>query len=229
MATNHEKIFNNLLEAEITQREMKKVDCMIIVLMFFIQNKSIEGRFALVRALERYKGDAIFLLLAKTADALADQDFETALSELHDLQLIPALAPYLIELKNRVLARRLRQILRAYSSISFEGLCKTLGSANQGDNVQAFLQQIQWPLGEDQFVEPKDTEAYCQFIQNSFNAQFGPEFVLNPKPSAPSDYNGLSMNTLQDLMNYAELLEQEVELPKEIISAFSNELPFKRR
>jgi hypothetical protein len=62
-------------------------DYLAMVLMFFIQNRPLEGRFAMLRGLERYKNSTSLLNSAVIAECLCVDNLSGALHELHGFQV----------------------------------------------------------------------------------------------------------------------------------------------
>lgn len=107
-----------------------------------------------------------------------------------------------------MLVRRLRQLLCAYSVISFKDFSQSLGFPEPNDKVQELLQQIQWPLSADNFVEPKKTDAFKELLRSVCHEEFGTEETREEQKAA--DTGAFSIENLKRLAKYADILDREL-------------------
>ncbi|KAI6175484.1 hypothetical protein M3Y97_00694000 [Aphelenchoides bicaudatus] len=206
--TSYIQLFNTLLDEEISIEvvQLNAGEYLAIIFMYFIHNRAVEGRLALVRALERYRDHPVLLSISNIAESLAEDNLSAALLELHEFKVDASFEPYLTELKNRILSRRLRQIIRAYSAISLKDFSQSLGFAEPNAKVQEILQKLQWPVSADQFVEPKDTEAFKNLLKSICSEEFAP--LELDKEKKAKETNKFSVEALQRLAKYADLLDR---------------------
>lgn len=117
---------------------------------------------------------------------------------------------HIAELKSRLLFRRLRQLMRVYSSISFNDFVKTIGFSGSDDRARGLLQDLQWPVTEDNFVEPKNSSRLDSLMIELINSDYGVEVISNTKPSASIE--GLPIDAIKRLAEYANKLDQKTEV-----------------
>jgi hypothetical protein len=110
------------------------------------------------------------------------------------------------ELKNRLTALRLKQILRAYSTISIESFIKALGYAGQSNVIEEILTQLQWTVDQG-YIVPTETEACRQMINTAQKAEFGPDFA-SVEAGNGEKKEKLSAEALQRLVKFAEFLDR---------------------
>lgn len=112
--------------------------------------------------------------------------------------------PYIAEFKNRLLVRRIRHIQRAYSTISLRDFVSALGFSEPNQQSQEILTQLQWNVGADNFIEPRETDSFRQAINRACRIEeFGPEEDANKRSSD----QGLSGEDLRRLIKYSDLLD----------------------
>jgi len=207
-----ELLFSQLLAKEMSLKieQLSSGEYLALVLMHLIQNSPVEGRFAVLRALEHGHQQAPFYTMTGISSALCEENVPMAIRSLHEITVDPSFEPYLTELKNRLLARRLKEILRAYSVITTQHFFTSIGYARQGyeEKIQDLLARLQWTVDQDGFIHPTETEGFRELVGSAQNADFGPErssMIIREEGEKKEHF---SADALQRLVTFSEFLDR---------------------
>jgi len=203
------ELFEHLLNKEVSIEiePLSPGEYLVLIFMHFIQNSSIEGRFAVLRALERHGSLSPLISLMHVSTSLCDENLPAALAELNQFNIDPSFEPYVTELKNRLLARILKRILRAYSTTRVIDVSHSLGYQEPNETVEGILTKLNWTVDQQGFVQPTETEDFRRVISSAQDVNFGPE-VPSVGMHGNVEKKLLSADALQDLVKFSELLDR---------------------
>lgn len=106
-----------------------------------------------------------------------------------------------------MLARRLRQLQRAYSSITLVDFARAVGYPNPNQVTADILSRIQWPV-DGQFVEPQDNLLFRKLLAEAAKPEFGAEESKNGWAVEEEKKEQWSAETLQRLVTHANFLDR---------------------
>jgi len=202
------ELFTELLDKEISVEfnTLTVGEYVVLVFMHLIQNQPSEARLAAVRGIERHGGPHLLCFVDLTT-SIFNNDYSNALRLVHAVQLPESFAPYLTELKNRLLVRRLAQILTCYSTIKLEHLVDALGPQSN-EFVEGLLLGAQWPVDEEKFVTVLGTDGFHAFLSCVIDPRFGPEPTTTRPVKAPPQNIASAADQLKALVKYADFLDR---------------------
>lgn len=104
------------------------------------------------------------------------------------------------------MARRLKEIQRAYSSITLVDFAKSIGYLEPNSAVKDILSKLKWQISANNFIEPNDNAEFQQSLKNAINIEFGGELDCNL--SKATIEKPLSAETLKLLVEYSDYLDR---------------------
>uniref|UniRef100_A0A915M1P4 CSN8/PSMD8/EIF3K domain-containing protein n=1 Tax=Meloidogyne javanica TaxID=6303 RepID=A0A915M1P4_MELJA len=145
-----------------------------LILGHLVQNKPIQAKFCYTRAVERIEGSSeLIKQVWAFGQHIYTKRFVEALGACKNTHLDDqSLQHYVIEIRNRLVAKLLELIARTYTSLSLKKFSEVLCLADDRETSELLI-RCMWPV-ENNWIKPVQNAGLYKTLSDLCNLKYGP-------------------------------------------------------